>query len=235
MLSPDKNILMLDGVPLRAKPSAIPGIVGSFILCYGIAAWMRPKWPLFAKVLLAVTLTQLLQAGLLIHSTGHIRSARRVGAPMQAVVLDWGFQSNHYADGEVTPRQHIGRALGGPVASALSTGAAGLLYTVLGWIPVIGALVEGWLYINALILGFSVIPTPHFDAGTMLKWSVAGATGEEALGDEAVQSAGSLTVGGLLLASACLLLRGKGRAGLAALVGAIATGLDLYWLKGSLP
>lgn len=235
MRSSDKNILTLDGVPLRAKPSAIPGIVGSFILCYGIASWMRPKWPLIAKVLLAVTLTQFLQAGLLVHSTGHIRSSRQVGAPMQSIVLDWGFQTNQYTDNDVTPRQHIGRAMGGPVASALATGTAGLLYSVLKWIPIIGALAEGWLYVNALILGFSVMPTPHFDSATMLKWGVAGATGEEALGDEAVQTAGSLTVGGLILAGMWLILRGKWRAGLASFVGAIAAGMDLFWLKGSLP
>jgi hypothetical protein len=228
-------ILMLDGVPLYLKPSAIPGIIGAFVLSYAVAAWMRPKWPLFGKVLLAATLTQLLQAGLLIHSAGHIRSARQVGAPMQAVALDWGFQSNQYADEAVTPRQHIGRAMGGPVATALATGSAGLLYTVLRWIPIIGAVAEGWLYVNAIILAGSVTPTPHFDAGTIIKWGVAGATGEEALGDEAVQTAGSLTVGSLLLAAAGLIVTGKWRVGLAALVGAVATGLDLFWLRGRLP
>lgn len=235
MLSPDKNILLLDGVPLRAKPSALPGIVGSFVLCYAVAAWMRPKWPLFGKVLLAATLTQLLQAGLAIHTVGHIRSARRVGAPMQAVVLDWGFFANHYPDAPVTPRQHMGRAVGGPVASALVTGSAGIIYPLVRWIPIIGALAEGWIYVNAIVLAGSIAPTPHFDAAALLKWGVAGATGEEALGDEAVQTAGSMTVGGLLLLGLWWMLRGKWRAGLAALVGALATGLDLFWLKGSLP
>jgi hypothetical protein len=44
-----------------------------------------------------------------------------------------------------------------------------------------------------------------------------------------------MTVGGLLLLGLWWMLRGKWRAGLAALVGALATGLDLFWLKGSLP
>ncbi len=80
-----------------------------------------------------------------------------------------------------------------------------------------------------------IIPTPHFDGASLLKWTTTQRTGEEAFGDEAVQQAGSLTIGALLLAVPILALRGKWLAAGAALIGAAAAAGDLFWLKGRLP
>lgn len=236
MLPPTEiNLLMLDGMPIQAKPSALPGLVGTFLGAYAVAAWMRPRWSAPGKVLLAVVLTNFMQIAYVIHDVGHIRSARQVNAPMNAVVLDWMFHSNHYLDTQVTPRQHVGRASGGLIASALSTWVAVFIFGIVRRIPLIGALAEGWVVANGIVLAVSAVPTQHFDGGSILKWTVTGATGEEALGDEALQTAGALTIGALLVGGGWAALRGQWRASLALWVGALAAGLDLFWLKGRLP
>lgn len=232
---PDMHVLTLDNTPVQARPSAIVGLFGTFALAYGAAASMRPRWPAVGKALLALFITEAIQLAYLAHNAGHIASARRVNAPMDRIVIAWGLHNNIYTNAQVTPRQHVGRALGGPTASALTTGSAAVIYGIVQRIPVIGALAEGWLYANAIMLAGALFPSHHFDAGTIVKWTVAGRTGEEALGDEAVQTAGSITIGVLLLATAWFVLRGRWRAAIVAGLAALAGGLDLFVLKGSIP
>jgi hypothetical protein len=229
------HVLMLDKTPVQARPSAIIGLLGTFVLGYGIADSMRPRWPAPAKVLLAVVTTQFIQVAYTIHTAGHINSARRAGAPMDKVVIAWGLFNNVYIDNKVLPRQHVGRAIGGPVVSAATTGGAALAYGLLKWVPIVGALLESWFYANAIILAGSAFPSPHFDVGAILKWTVAGRTGEEALGEEAVQAAGSLSFGALALVALWFLIRGKWRAAITVGLLALAGGLDLYVLKGRIP
>jgi Zn-dependent protease len=232
---PEVSIAVIDETPLAARPSAIPGFLVTYGLCYGAAAWQRPGWAPFPRALLAALWFIFLQAAYTLHSAGHIRSARRVNAPMNKLILAWGFQSNVYLNSEATPRQHVGRAIGGPIASTVATVSAFPFYSLLRHVPLIGLCFEAWFFSNAIMLGVSLIPTPHFDGASLLKWSVAGKTGEEALGDEAVQTAGSLTIGVLFLAALVLLFRGNWRGSVVAFGSAVAALVDLFILKGDLP
>ncbi len=55
----------------------------------------------------------------IVHVIGHIISARLSKAPMDYV--KWGIMPlTGYHDHDVTPEQHIGRSVGGPIASALA-------------------------------------------------------------------------------------------------------------------
>ena len=54
------------------------------------------------------------------HSLAHAAAARSIGKPMDALRIDWGMPLVVYYDVDnekVAPREHIIRALGGPVCS----------------------------------------------------------------------------------------------------------------------
>jgi len=232
---PDIHLTRLDGTPVQAELTALPGLFGTWLLGLAVADAMRPRATLPVKAVRSLAFTGLMQAAYALHTDGHIRSARRVGAPMHAIILEWGLFTNQYLDERITPRQHNGRAVGGPLASSLGLAGGVGVYTLLRRVPVIGDLAELWVYANAIILAASLLPTPHFDGGSLVKWSVANETGEEALGAEAVQTAGSLTIGGLLASALALLLWGRVRPALLLFGGAGAAILDLFFLKGKLP
>src|SRR5690349_3099636 len=105
------------GVPVRVRPiAALPGLlVGA--LTYALARLLAREEPTSPLLGLAGALSWYEVD--LIHVAGHIISSQLAGAPMDYV--SWGIlAANGYHDHDVTPRQHIGRSLGGPIASALA-------------------------------------------------------------------------------------------------------------------
>ncbi len=235
MLPPtEAHVATIADTPFLAQPTEIPGLLGTLALAYLAARVQRPGWSRIGQLFLTAAWFSMLQAAYVLHSVGHIGSARRVGAPMDSVMLLYGLQSTLYLNGDVTPRQHIGRAAGGPIISSVLTITAVPLYVLLHRVPLLGELAEIWTLCNALILAGAVLPTPHFDMASILKWSVAQRTGEEALGDEAVQQVGSLAVAVLFGISLWLVLRGQWRLAGAALITSLFAAADLYVLKGKL-
>ena len=231
-----KNALIeLDQTPVVASVGTAPGLIMLAAASYLAARLQRPHWPRLMQLLLAAGWFGLYQIADTIHTVGHIRAARQFNVPVDRVVLAWGLQATEYNKNDVTPRQHIGRAAGGVVTSGALTVLSFPFYSVFGRIPLLGALIEAWFTCNSLLFVGSATPTPHFDGASILKWFVAQRTGEEALGDEAVQTAGSLVIGGLGLLAMMLVLRGRWRLAFASLLAAGVFALDLYILKGSMP
>ncbi|MHB8751370.1 MAG: hypothetical protein ACYDBJ_19555, partial [Aggregatilineales bacterium] len=226
------HIGTLDRTPVSAGTTALPGLLGIAFGAYIAARIQRPRWPPVAQLILAVAWFGLFEIADTLHTLGHIYSARQVYAPVDRVALASGLQVTVYDKHDVAPRQHVGRALGGPLASGALTTSAFSLYSLFRRIPVLSALTEAWLFSNAIILAGALTPTPHFDGASILKWAVTGQTGEEALGDEAVQQAGSLTIGVLGMAAILLALRGKWRWSGAALLAVGIAALDLFILNG---
>jgi hypothetical protein len=101
----------------------------------------------------------------LIHVAGHITSSRLVDAPMEYV--RWGFFAiNGYTQHDVSPRQHIGRSLGGPIASGVAAIAYWLIWralgrTLLGQIALIACIQ------NAVTALGSLAPLPIIDGGVI--------------------------------------------------------------------
>ena len=231
-----KNALIeLDQTPVVASIGTAPGFIILAGTSYVAARLQRPRWPRLMQLLLAAGWFGLYQIADTIHTIGHIRSARQFNAPVDRIVLAWGLQATEYDQNNVTPRQHIGRAAGGVAASGALTVLSFPFYSVFSRIPVLGALIEAWFVCNALLFVGSSTPTPHFDGASILKWFVAQRTGEEALGDEAVQTAGSAVIGGLGFLAMILVFRGRWRLAFAALIAAGLLALDMYILKGSMP
>jgi len=236
MLPPtDFFVTNLDGTPVLAQENTLPGLLGTIGLSYVVARLYRPHWSRLAQLVLAAIWFGAFELSYVLHTLGHIQSARQIGAPMDSVLLAWGLQSNVYHNEDVTARQHVGRAAGGPIVTSLLVATAMPFYALLRRVPLLKELSEIWLFCNAFNLGVALMPIPHFDAASILKWTTAQRSGEVALGDEAVQKAGSLAIAGLFGAASLLVLRGQWRAAIGSLIGASIAIADLFALKGRLP
>ncbi len=98
----------------------------------------------------------------LLHTLGHIISAREVDAPMQANVFTGNRQVNIYAPGDYPPSVHVGRAIGGPLMNlTLATFAFVLWAFIPGW----GTLVFAGA--NLIVGAGALLPIDGLDGGVL--------------------------------------------------------------------
>lgn len=124
------------------------------------------------------------------HNLAHAAAARLVGKPMDAIRIVWGMPLLVYYDindTSVTPRQHIRRALGGPLFNALVWALARVLKPFVRTTSVERELIDMVENTNAFLAGVGMLPIPGIDGGPILKWSLVerGCTIEQA--DQAVR------------------------------------------------
>ncbi len=231
----DRAVGELDGVPVTTSPTEIPGLIGTALAAYVLVGMRRPAWSGVARLWLAGCWFAMFELADTLHTMCDVLSARQVGAPMDSVGLAWGIQITLYDNDTVAPSQHIGRAAGGPLASAMLTASAYPLYSLLRHVPILSALAEGWLVSNGLLLGGALLPTPHFDGAALLKWGAASLTGDSEIGDRTVEIAGQVTIGTCLAVALILLVRGQWRMAALSAATALAMAADLFVLKDNLP
>ena len=138
------------------------------------------------------------------HNLTHAAAARFVGKPMDALRIAWGMPLGVYYDvndGTVTPRQHVVRALGGPVCNALLLPFALLLRRRAQQGSVLGGVANAAVGMNLFLCTASLLPIPGIDGGPILKWAMVerGSTPEEA--DELVRGVDRVVGGGLGVAA----------------------------------
>jgi Zn-dependent protease len=225
----------VQGTPFLRRLGDLPAQAGIFLVLLNVARFNMPRRPRLLRWLTAFIWYGMYQTADTLHSVGHILSAKRAGAPMDAVVCQYGFQFAAYYNNDVTPQQHMGRAIGGPLLSTVMATNTFVLWRILRRVPIIRELLEAWFAFNAIFAAGSLVPTPTFDGSTLLRYGVGLATGDEALGDEAVQQAGFAVAAGTMLAAFILLLRGKWTlaVGLVLFAGYIV--VDLLFLRGMKP
>lgn len=202
----DENYLTFEfrGTPVRVAPVFLANVVG----LWGLLAWWAGKrrpgrpWPL-CLLIGAVSALNLLAVDVG-HALAHTIGARRAGAPVDHVWLSADMPRTLYPDGEVPPRVHRQRALGGPIYSA-----TGLALALIGRrLAPADTIVREELDLAALghglILAGSLAPLPLVDGGSLLKWTLVerGHSPEEA--DEIVRLAG-LSTGAAALATGAAL------------------------------
>lgn len=119
------------------------------------------------------------------HNLAHAAAAEAVGKPVDAIRVTWGMPLLVYHDindPTITPRQHIARALGGPVFNLLVLPFALLFrnWTKPGSAARDAADIAVGTNIFLPVVG--MIPIPGIDGGPVLKWSLVarGRTIEEA-------------------------------------------------------
>jgi hypothetical protein len=236
VLSPrEAHIFTVQGTPILMHPSEVLGQLGMLWLCMNLARIVYPGLPRLVRWLVVVLWIVIYRATYFLHSIGHMVSGRQVGAPMDALELRWGTQLDVYLRDDVTRRQHVGRALGGPVASGVLTFTGYYFWRLVRRIPGLGWLARTWLVVNAIGLAVSLAPSPTFDGGTLLKHGMSQLTGDESLGKEAVQQAGFATVAGLAIAGMILFIRRRPLYGLGCWAFAGIMAADLLVLQGKRP
>jgi hypothetical protein len=157
------QVVWLD-VPVRLRPPAALAGVLAGALAYAAARRRSPEQPALALSLLGVLAWYELE---LIHVTGHIISARMANAPMD--YISWSILAmTGYNKHDVTPEQHIGRAVGGPIASAAAALTYWLVWRLLGD-TLLGRAAQHAFLLNGLTVLVSLLPSPIFDGGVILE------------------------------------------------------------------
>jgi Zn-dependent protease len=143
------------------------------------------------------------------HAIAHVFSARRAGAPMDAIELSANMPRTVYTNNDVPPKAHRGRAIGGPIYSGLALLLGLLARALTKRSSTARELADWWSIGNAFIFFGSLTPTPSVDGGSLLKWHLAERTGDEEAAERTVRRAG-LTAGGAMVGAGLgLALRGR--------------------------
>lgn len=165
------------GLKLLARPSAFLGFI---LLWLGLTSytWRLADFPIDQALAAGLACAFLHYASELLHNMGHAWAARRVKRPMEGVLF-WGILATSlYPENEkkVTPRDHIRRALGGPIASLLISVFTGFQLAVVSAqttnlppaIP-FTALFIFWDNLLIFTLG-SILPLGFTDGSTILHY-----------------------------------------------------------------
>jgi hypothetical protein len=105
-----------------------------------------------------------------VHITGHAISARKAGAPMDAVYVPVGMPRTIYFDNDVPPDVHIKRSLGGPIASMLALAISVALFVLAPARTLFRELAELAVLGHGFIGLGSWLPIPGVDGAILLHW-----------------------------------------------------------------
>ncbi|MBN2549413.1 MAG: hypothetical protein JXB15_09665 [Anaerolineales bacterium] len=124
------------------------------------------------------------------HNLAHVAAARLIGKPTDAVRVAWGMPLLNYweiNDLSVKPREHIARALGGPVFNVLVMLIAKIFRRQTRPDSLAHEVADLAVDVNTFLGVMSLLPMPGIDGGPVLKWSLveAGCSVEQA--DRTVQ------------------------------------------------
>ncbi|PKO19242.1 MAG: hypothetical protein CVU39_01440 [Chloroflexi bacterium HGW-Chloroflexi-10] len=169
------------------------------------------------------------------HNLAHAAAARLVGKPVDAIRITWGMPLLIYYDindAMVTPRQHIFRAVGGPVWNTLLLSLAMVFKRFTKPQSVMRDMANTAVGTNAFIGLVALLPIPGIDGGPILKWSLVERGRTPAQADEVVRRVNGVL--GIVLAIAGILFFKKRRwfmGGIMLEFAAIASSIGLGILK----
>jgi Zn-dependent protease len=207
------------------------------IIAWVFTTWMagkrRPERSLFQRVGAGFVTMPLILGFEWCHNFAHAAAAYMIGKPMDAMRIAWGTPLIVYYnlnDPTVAPRQHIIRALGGPLFNALMLPTALLLRKCTSGESMARELADTAVGTNAFLSTMSLLPIPGIDGGPILKWSLVDRGFTQGEADKVVKKVNGL-VGVLLgIASTVSFKKKRGFIGtllaiFSALSLAIGTGL----------
>lgn len=130
------------------------------------------------------------------HNLAHAKAAILTGKPMDALVIQFGMPRVYYKsldDHDVTPREHILRASGGPVFNLIFM----LLWRIIRIFTkdgtILGDVTDAAVAANTFLCTVSLIPVPGIDGGPILKWSLVDRGFKENEADEVVRKVNGWT------------------------------------------
>jgi hypothetical protein len=109
------------------------------------------------------------------HNLAHAAAANMTGKNMDALRITWGMPMVVYhqiADPNVSPDEHITRALGGPVINSILLALSVFLRLFTKPGSTSRSLADTGLGTNSFLIGAGLLPMPFFDGGAIMKWSL---------------------------------------------------------------
>lgn len=167
----------LFGTPIIVK--GLTWLPFTQLVVWGILAWAagrdHPERSWVARLGVASLTMPVILGSEWAHNLAHAAAAQLVNKPMDALRIAWGMPLLVYHDindASVTPRQHILRALGGPVVNILllQLGIVARLLAREGSVWEEGA--NAAVGMNLFLSTVSLLPIPGIDGGPILKWSL---------------------------------------------------------------
>jgi Zn-dependent protease len=171
------TIGQLFGTPVVVK--GISGLPMLELAAWGLLSWVadkkKPDWPPSRKIAAGALTATILFASEWGHNLAHTAVAHHIGKPVDAIRIFWGTPLLIYYDindQNVSPRQHILRASGGPIFNALMVPICWLArnFTREGSLSNYAA--NFALGTNLFIATMALFPIPGIDGGPILKWSL---------------------------------------------------------------
>jgi Zn-dependent protease len=184
------------------------------LVVWGVLSWVagrkRPDWSRQKRAYAGAVTTFIMLGSEWCHNLAHTAIAKWIEKPVDAIRIFWGTPLLIYYDindQQVSPHQHILRALGGPVFNALMVPLSWFarLFSREGSLNRYAA--DFALGTNAFISSLSLLPIPGIDGGPLLKWSLVGHGHTQVQADEVVKYVNRFTGGGLAIASGLALKR----------------------------
>lgn len=169
------------------------------------------------------------------HNLAHAAAANRIGKPMDAIRITWGMPLCVYYDINddlVTPRQHILRALGGPLFSFILLVISSAVRRITLKDSLVREVADVSCATNAFLSTVSLLPIPGIDGGPILKWSLVerGRTVEEA--DQVIRKVDGALGITLSVFSGAAISKGRRVIGfLSAMLAVMSFGVALGWIK----
>ncbi|MEA1977468.1 MAG: hypothetical protein U9N80_06170 [Chloroflexota bacterium] len=240
VLCPDDDAITVGRVfdtPLRVKGFTWVPLTQLFML--GIMSWIagrnRPGRGLGERMHIATYTMPVVLGSEWGHNFAHAAAASWIGKPMDAMRITWGMPLCVYYDindDSVTPRQHIIRALGGPIFSFMLLGISSAARRITPKESLFREVADASCATNAFLSTVSLLPIPGIDGGPILKWSLVerGRTAEEA--DQVLRKVdGGLGIA-LSFLSGAAICKGKRIIGLlSAMLALMSFGVAFGWIK----
>jgi Zn-dependent protease len=174
------------------------------LAAWAIMTWLagrkHPDWPCWKRLGTGALSMMVILGSEWCHNLAHAAAASLIGKPMDALRVIWGMPRVIYHDindESVSPRQHIFRALGGPLCNAsLFPLALGIKQFTQ---PASAAreIADAAVGMNAFLCSVSLLPIPGIDGGPILKWSLVERGHTPQAADEVVKSVNRF-LGGVL-------------------------------------
>jgi hypothetical protein len=200
-----KVIGRLFGVPIVVKSwSGLPLLE---LAAWAISSWAthkkRPDWSVAKQAGAGAFMASILFGLEWCHNLAHTLVASRIGKPVDAIRIFWGTPLLIYYDindQQVSPRQHILRAMGGPIFNAVLLPFLWLVKRLTSPGTLAYYLADFAFGTDAVLSTVALLPIPGIDGGPILKWSMVNAGNSPEQADEVVKSVNRYLGAGMVAA-----------------------------------
>jgi Zn-dependent protease len=179
-----------------------------------VMAWLagrgRSDRAWWARLAIGASTTVVVLGSEWCHNLAHAAAAMLVGKPMDALRIVWGMPLVVYYDIDdqsVAPREHILRALGGPLCNAVILFFVLVLRRCTGQGSALRDVANAAAGMNTFLCTASLLPIPAIDGAPILKWSLVERGYTVQAADETVRGVNRALGGGLGIAAGVALKR----------------------------